>query len=98
MRGKETDPSELIYFKVYKSQTPVIEQAIETASMVLGSDKSRGYCLQERASGVVGSRDWCENLCRKAEFLKQGAGTTGWLGYRCWCPATCSTVTLTKVP
>ena len=38
--------SELIYFKVYKSQIPVIEQAIETAALMLGSDKSRGYCLE----------------------------------------------------
>jgi hypothetical protein len=38
--------SELIYFKVYKSQIPVVEQAIETAAMMLGSDKSRGYCLE----------------------------------------------------
>jgi len=37
---------ELIYFKVYKSQIPVIEQAIETAARMLGSDKSRGYCLE----------------------------------------------------
>jgi hypothetical protein len=43
---KETEPSELIYFKIYKSQTPVIEQAIETAALMLGSDKSRGYCLE----------------------------------------------------
>ena len=35
-----------IYFKVYKSQIPVIEQAIETASLMLGTDKSRGYCLE----------------------------------------------------
>jgi hypothetical protein len=40
------EPSELIYFKVYKSQIPVIEQAIETAALMLGSDKSRGYCLE----------------------------------------------------
>jgi hypothetical protein len=33
-------------FKVYKSQIPVIEQAIETAALMLGSDKSRGYCLE----------------------------------------------------
>jgi hypothetical protein len=38
--------SELIYFKVYKSQIPVIEQAIETAALMLGTDKSRGYCLE----------------------------------------------------
>ena len=40
------EPSELIYFKIYKSQIPVIEQAIETAALMLGSDKSRGYCLE----------------------------------------------------
>lgn len=46
LTGKEEEPSELIYFKVYKSQMPVIEQAIETAARMLGSDKSRGYCLE----------------------------------------------------
>ena len=46
LTGKETEPSELIYFKVYKSQVPVIEQAIETAALMLGTDKSRGYCLE----------------------------------------------------
>ncbi len=42
----ESEPSELIYFKVYKSQMPVIEQALDTAALMLGSDKSRGYCLE----------------------------------------------------
>jgi len=46
LTGKQEEPSELIYFKVYKSQIPVIEQAIETAARMLGSDKSRGYCLE----------------------------------------------------
>jgi hypothetical protein len=46
LTGKEEEPSELIYFKIYKSQIPVIEQAIETAALMLGSDKSRGYCLE----------------------------------------------------
>src|SRR6202140_2108087 len=46
LTGKETEPSELIYFKVYKSQIPVIEQAIGTAARMLGTDKSRGYCLE----------------------------------------------------
>ena len=46
LTGREEEPSELIYFKVYKSQVPVIEQAIETAALMLGSDKSRGYCLE----------------------------------------------------
>jgi hypothetical protein len=46
LTGKDEELSELIYFKVYKSQIPVIEQAIETAARMLGSDRSRGYCLE----------------------------------------------------
>ena len=46
LTGRDEEPSELIYFKVYKSQQPVIEQAIDTAALMLGSDKSRGYCLE----------------------------------------------------
>jgi hypothetical protein len=46
LTGKETEPWEIIYFKLYKSQIPVIEQAMETAAMMLGTDKSRGYCLE----------------------------------------------------
>jgi hypothetical protein len=46
LTGKDSEPSELIFFKVYTSQIPVIEQAIETAALMLGSDKSRGYCLE----------------------------------------------------
>ena len=46
LNGKETEPWEILYFKLYKSQIPVIEQAIETAALMLGSDKSRGYCLE----------------------------------------------------
>jgi len=37
---------EQIYFKVYRSEIPVIEQAIETAARMLGTDKSRGYRLE----------------------------------------------------
>jgi hypothetical protein len=46
LTGKEEESSELIYFKIYKSQIPVIEQAIDTAALMLGTDKSRGYCLE----------------------------------------------------
>jgi hypothetical protein len=46
LTGKEEEASELIYFKVYRSQIPVIEQALETAARMLGSDRSRGYCLE----------------------------------------------------
>src|SRR5881396_2228951 len=46
LTGKETEPWEIIYFKLYKSQIPVIEQALETAALMLGSGRSRGYCLE----------------------------------------------------
>jgi hypothetical protein len=46
LTGKETEPWELLYFKVYKSQLPVVERALETAALMLGTDKSRGYCLE----------------------------------------------------
>ena len=46
LTGGETEPWEIIYFKLYRSQMPVIERAIETAALMLGSDRSRGYCLE----------------------------------------------------
>jgi hypothetical protein len=46
LTGRDSEPHEIIYFKIYKSQIPVIEQALETAALMLGSDKSRGYCLE----------------------------------------------------
>ena len=46
LTGRETELHEIIYFKIYKSQIPVVEQALETAALMLGTDKSRGYCLE----------------------------------------------------
>ena len=46
LTGKETEPWEILYFKAYKTQLAVIELALESASLMLGGDKSRGYCLE----------------------------------------------------
>ena len=46
LTGKESELWELLYFKVYKSQLQVIERALETAGLMLGTDKSRRYCLE----------------------------------------------------
>jgi hypothetical protein len=46
LTGRDTEPWEIIYFKLYRSQAPVIEQAIGTAALMLGSDRSRAYCLE----------------------------------------------------
>ena len=52
LTGKESEPWEMLYFKVYKSQLPVFEQALETASLMLGGQKSRGYCLGDDLCGL----------------------------------------------
>ena len=46
LTGKITEPWEIIYFKLYESQIPVVDRALETAALMLGSDRSRGYCLE----------------------------------------------------
>jgi hypothetical protein len=46
LTGKDTEPWEIISFKLYKSQLPVVEQALDTAALMLGTDRSRGYCLE----------------------------------------------------
>jgi hypothetical protein len=46
LTGQETEPWEMLYFKMYKSQLAVIEGALETVALMLGSQQSRGYCLE----------------------------------------------------
>ncbi len=46
LTGKITEPWEIVYFKLYKSQIQIIDQALETAALMLGTDNSRGYCLE----------------------------------------------------
>ena len=46
LTGEDREPWEIVYFKLYKSQIPVIDRALETAALMLGSDKSRSYCLE----------------------------------------------------
>jgi hypothetical protein len=39
LTGKETEAWEIIYFKLYTSQLPVVEKAIEAVGLMLGTDK-----------------------------------------------------------
>ena len=57
LTGKETEPWELIYFRLYKSQLPVVERALEVACMMLGTDKSRGYCLEMICADFLAGAD-----------------------------------------
>ena len=80
LTGVDSEPTEIICFKFYKSQMPVIEQAIETAALMLGSDKSRGYCLEMicadfLAGATLESGDSSVLLCsvlRLFKFLPDG--------------------------
>jgi hypothetical protein len=44
--GKDAEPWELLYFKLGKSQIPIVEDALEKAALMLGPHRSRGYCLE----------------------------------------------------
>jgi hypothetical protein len=75
LTGKETEPWEIIYFKLYKSQLPVVEQALETVALMLGSDKARGYCLEMICADFLAGSGTQENqsevLVRSLERLYQ---------------------------
>jgi hypothetical protein len=58
LTGQETEPWEIIYFKLYKSQLPVIERALETAALMLGASKSRGYCLEMICADFLPELTW----------------------------------------
>ena len=45
------------FFGVHKSQLPVIEQALEAGSVVLGQRKSRGSCLEFVCEYFVASKN-----------------------------------------
>jgi hypothetical protein len=60
LTGKDTEPWEIIYFKLYKSQIPVVEEALETAGLMLGTDKSRGYCLEMLCADFLAGASLCE--------------------------------------
>jgi len=72
--GHDTEPWEIVYFKLYKSQILVIERAIETAAL---TDKSRGYCLEMiRADFLAG-----------ATLENGNPGCSRSLGCSSFCPA-----------
>jgi len=53
LTGRETEPWEIIYFKLYQSQMPVIERAIETAALMLGCHKSRLRVVQRFRGSIL---------------------------------------------
>ena len=44
--GEDYEPYEMVYFKLFESQLPVLERALYVAARMVGTEKSRGYCLE----------------------------------------------------
>jgi hypothetical protein len=44
--AQEYKPYEMVYFKPFESQLPAVERALCVASRMVGSERSRGYCLE----------------------------------------------------
>ena len=44
--GEDYEPYEMVYFKLFESQLPIVERALYVASRMAGTERSRGYCLE----------------------------------------------------
>jgi hypothetical protein len=44
--GEDYEPYEMVYFKLFESQLPVVERALYVAARMVGTERSRGYCLE----------------------------------------------------
>jgi len=44
--GEDYEPYERVYFKLFESQLPVVERALYVVSRMVGTERSRGYCLE----------------------------------------------------
>jgi hypothetical protein len=77
LTGQESEPHEILYFKVYKGQPPVIEDALHTAGLMLGPNKSMGYCLEMICADFLAGADWerRNNRFDYAKFNRSAAST-----------------------
>jgi hypothetical protein len=44
--GEDYEPYEMVYFKLFESQLPIVERALYVAARMVGTERSRGYCLE----------------------------------------------------
>jgi len=44
--GEDYEPYEMVYSKLFESQLPVVGRALYVAARMLGTERSRGYCLE----------------------------------------------------
>ena len=46
----------MVYFKLYESQLPTVERALLVAARMVGSERSRGYCLELGCADFLAGR------------------------------------------
>ena len=54
--GEDYEPYEMVYFKLFESQLPVVERALYVASRMVGTERSRGYCLEMICADFLAGR------------------------------------------
>ena len=54
--GEDYEPYEMVYFKLFESQLPVVERALFIASRMVGTERSRGYCLELISADFLAGR------------------------------------------
>ena len=63
------EPWEIVYFKIHKRQIPLIDRALETAAaLMLGSDKSRSYCLEMICADFLAGATWTTEIRKHCCF------------------------------
>ena len=93
LTGGETEPWEIVHFKLYQRQIPVIDRAIEIASLMVGNNKSRGYCLEIICADFLAGTNlehnnpacYCSRPCVSFGFFratKKRRSWTAWLSGR----------------
>jgi len=46
----------MVYFKLFESQVPVMERVLSVASRMVGTERSRGYCLEMICADFLAGR------------------------------------------
>ena len=54
--GEDYEPYEMVYFKLFESQLPIVERALFVASRMVGAERSRGYCLELACADFLAGR------------------------------------------
>ena len=56
LSGEDYEPYEMVYSKLFESQLPTVERTLYVASRMVGTERSRGYCLEMICAGFLAGR------------------------------------------